>query len=241
MSANVSLSTPCGTNGCGCWPAAEAAIRNISTVCTNGADGTLLRLHDDDDIIIADELGINSNYCRAQFFVDSAPWSHNSSAVPVLVYRFRPVSQPEKYLDVSGTQVLLTDLPCQNSTHTLTSCESSFNFIPHLDPNGYYAFLLRSSSNSGLMYLSTNATDVIAASSPSRFLLSQAPQPCENPTQFGVHFRQKIESNAEATSRPTDPTPDPNISRTWSEETRKQCEKDQKQPRRFWKKMSCFQ
>ena len=232
MSANVALSTPCGTNGCGCWPDAESTIRNISTVGTNGNNGTLLSL--EVDTIIVDEEVSDFNYCTAQFFVDTAPWFPNPSAVPVLVYRLRPVCQPDKYLDVSGGNVVLTDLPCQNSTHNVPDCESSFNFIPDLNPSGHYSFLIRysSSSPSGSQYLSTNAANVVVANSLSWFQLDIPPDP---PCEVDVlQHTARIESN-------TDPTSCPTTSRIWRKEIREECKKDKKQPRKFWKRISCFQ
>ncbi len=47
-------------------------------------------------------------FLTAQFYVDSnAIYSISNPSSPVLLYRFRPVSQRHKYLAVAGTRVVL--------------------------------------------------------------------------------------------------------------------------------------
>ena len=194
-----------GTVASGVW-GGETDIKNI---CTDY--GTLLRVLD--VAIRADEDERNFNYCDAQFYVDTAPWYFDlNSTDPVLLYRFRPVSQEHKYLGNSGGHIVLMDVPCENtSSHYGMLCKSSYNFIPEIDVGGHFTFLLRSSSSSGLpQYMSINPYhEVIVSPSPSLFLLSEPSQrPCKKEMEFNLYNTEleckPVDVKLKVTSRPAD-------------------------------------
>ena len=87
-----------------------------------------------------------------------------------LLYRFRPVGQPTKYLAAAGSKIVLKTIP--------TNADSSYDFFAIGTNDGYLQYLYRNSAVNAAQFMSIDSNnDVILAgrSSNAKFILRTVP------------------------------------------------------------------